>query len=418
MRRHTDKSLKGSETRRQRTARRLPIAAIAALATVGLAGLALGAQTHGQLAPLKPTISGHPSSLTSRRTARFVYVDKQSGVSFQCRLDGAAYKSCPHAAFTYTGLAAGRHTFRVRAAAGSKTSAADVVSWTVDTTPPGVALVDPPNGALVRADAWGQGCPQGAGLCGTAQDSSGVRAVSISIQREDGRWWGGSGFDQTSERFLSAKLTNGHTASSQAGWSYALPAPGSGRYTVHVRATDRLGNTTTPAKQLGATFTVQATTPPASSVLGSREEKPAGTSEEKPAGAVEEKPAGTTGETPAAAKPFTVAGDVIAPLAPGVSRELLVTIANPNSEAITVTSLNVAVAAGSSNAGCDGPSNLSVSQSDLSTTNTLSVPAGGQVTLPSGSVHAPVVLMRDLPTNQDACKNASFTFNYSGSAHS
>ncbi len=430
MRRHNDKSSKGSETRRQRAARRLPIAAIAALATVPIAGLALAANGHSSLALPTPTVSSHPAGVTSQRSARFVYADKQSGVSFQCKLDGAGYKPCRRPAVTYSGLAAGKHTFRVRAAAGSKTSAANVVSWTVDMTPPGIALVDPPNGALIRADAWGQGCPQGAGLCGTAQDASGVRAVSVSIEREDGRWWGGSGFDQTSERFLSAQLTNGHTASSAASWSYALPVPGSGHYTVHVRAADRAGNATKPAQQLSTSFTVQTTATPASSVLSSREEKPAGATGEKPAVTVEEKPAAKSGEapaeepvekpveTPAGGKPFTVAGDVAAPLAPGVSRELLLTISNPNSEAITVTSLNVEVAAGSSKAGCDGPSNLSLTQSDLSTTNTLSVPAGGQVSLPSGSVHAPRVLMEDLPTNQDACKNASFTFTYSGSAHS
>jgi hypothetical protein len=95
-----------------------------------------------------------------------------------------------------------------------------------------------------------------------------------------------------------------------------------------------------------------------------------------------------------------------------------VTIHNPNTVPIVVTALGVEVASASSNAGCDGLSNLSVTPSDISATNTVTVPAGGQLTLPNGNVHAPQVLMKDLPTNQDACKNAAFKFIYSGSAHS
>jgi hypothetical protein len=47
------------------------------------------------------------------------------------------------------------------------------------------------------------------------------------------------------------------------------------------------------------------------------------------------------------------------------------------------------------------------------------VPAkGGKVTLPTGTVSAPQVLMKNLPTNQDACQGASFTFTYGGNGHS
>jgi hypothetical protein len=36
------------------------------------------------------------------------------------------------------------------------------------------------------------------------------------------------------------------------------------------------------------------------------------------------------------------------------------------------------------------------------------------VTVPAAGATAPVVTMRDLPTNQDACKGATFTLVYSG----
>src|SRR5581483_10895832 len=79
-----------------------------------------------------------------------------------------------------------------------------------------------------------------------------------------------------------------------------------------------------------------------------------------------------------------------------------------NGVAITLTELQVTVAAQSSNAGCEGPANLALTQSNVSASNPLVVPANGHVSLPSGAVSAPQVLMKDLPTNQDACKNVAF----------
>ena len=91
---------------------------------------------------------------------------------------------------------------------------------------------------------------------------------------------------------------------------------------------------------------------------------------------------------------------------------------NPNSEPILVTSLTVTIQPGSSKAGCDGPRNLQVAASNVSEANPLAVPANGSVTLPTGGVSAPQVTMRNLSTNQDACKGALFSFAYSGSSHS
>jgi hypothetical protein len=116
-------------------------------------------------------------------------------------------------------------------------------------------------------------------------------------------------------------------------------------------------------------------------------------------------------------KSFTISGSLSA-LAPGLSRPLPLTVANPNNQPIWVTSLLVSVKSGSTKAGCDGPANLQVTQSSASSANALAIPAHGQVTLPSGAISAPQVLMKDLSNNQDACKGASFTFSYSGIAHS
>jgi hypothetical protein len=117
-------------------------------------------------------------------------------------------------------------------------------------------------------------------------------------------------------------------------------------------------------------------------------------------------------------QPFSIAGSFAGSLFPGRSGPLALTLRNPNSVAIVVTSLTVTVRSGSTKAGCDGPTNLQVTQSNVSSTNTVTVPANGQLTLPSGTVTTPQLLMRDLSTNQDACKGATFSFSYAGSAHS
>jgi hypothetical protein len=122
--------------------------------------------------------------------------------------------------------------------------------------------------------------------------------------------------------------------------------------------------------------------------------------------------------TQSSGKAFTISGGFAGTLSPGRSGPLALTVTNPNSAAIVVTSLVVTIQPGSTKPGCDGPTNLQVTQSNVSATNTLSVPAGGHVTLPAGGVSAPQLLMRDLATSQDACKGAAFTFGYSGSAHS
>ncbi len=116
---------------------------------------------------------------------------------------------------------------------------------------------------------------------------------------------------------------------------------------------------------------------------------------------------------------FVVRGDLAdVQLIPGASAPLALTISNPNDEPIVVTRLTVTVQPGSTNPGCDGPTNLAVTQSDASEANPLVVPANGTVSVPSGGVSAPLLEMLNLPTNQDACKGATFTFSYGGSAHS
>lgn len=351
---------------------RLLLASLAALA-LGIGAVAFAAVKAPALEA--PTIGSHPADPTNQTSASFSFGDATAGVAFRCSLDGATFAACTSPT-TYAGpLAQGSHTFRVEAVSGSKPSSATSYSWTVDTTPPRIKLAFPLDKRVYGAAEWAAGCAGGAGVCGSAQDDSGVASVRVSVlQQSSGRWWNGSSFSASSETFLTA------TGTSEWRLALALPAP-DGSYTVHVRASDALGNGTSAAEQASASFQIET-------------------------------------QPPAAKKAFAIAGSLAEALAPGVSRPLALTISNPNPVAIYVTGLTVTVRPGSSKAGCDGPSNLSVTQSNASSTNALPVPAGGQVTLPSGPVSAPQVLMLDLPTNQDACKDASFSFAYGGSAHS
>ncbi len=464
--REAEQAAKSTRTAVAQTRRALLLLSLTALLLAGISFAAAGAfGPPAPPSPPAPSITSHPADPTNQTSAHFAYADSQSGVSYQCQLDGGALGSCSNAGLTYSGpLAQGNHTFKVKALSGSKSSSTSSYTWTVDTTAPSAAISFPADGSTLGTDDWGAHCPNRATLCGSANDANGVSSVLVSIQRSGGNWWGGSAFDRTSESFVQADLSRGDHNSTR--WSYDLRLPADGAYVLHVRATDRAGNTTAPGAQAGGRFTVDTTPPPAPTITA----KPSATTTSKSASfgfvdgengarylcsrdgsrfssctspksysslalgahrfVVEAADAVGNVSSPTSytwtiaktveesGKPFAVAGNAAGPLAPGVSQPLAITVTNPNSVAIEVTSLSTAVAAGSTKPGCDGPTNLQVTQSSVSSSNPLAIPANGQVSLPASSVSAPSVLMRDLSTNQDACKGASFTFTYSGSAHS
>jgi len=101
----------------------------------------------------------------------------------------------------------------------------------------------------------------------------------------------------------------------------------------------------------------------------------------------------------------------LAPLRPGDPAQAIpVRIVNPNSVPVTVISLTVAVSADPP--GCPANPNLELGPSSLSPTTPLVLPAGGEVTLPSGAISAPTIALRELPFNQDACQGASFPLRF------
>jgi hypothetical protein len=86
-------------------------------------------------APVAPSITATPPSLSNSRSASFSFTG-EAGATFECQLDGGGFSTCTSPKL-YTLLADGSHTFNVRQrdAAGNASPNASY-TWTIDTTAP------------------------------------------------------------------------------------------------------------------------------------------------------------------------------------------------------------------------------------------------------------------------------------------
>ena len=102
--------------------------------------------------PPDTTITAGPSGTTTSTSASFSFSSSETGSTFECRLDGAAFTSCssPRA---YSGLSTGSHTFEVRAtdAAGNTDATPASRSWTIEDPPPPPPPPPPGGGASLPA---------------------------------------------------------------------------------------------------------------------------------------------------------------------------------------------------------------------------------------------------------------------------
>ncbi|HEX8003335.1 MAG TPA: hypothetical protein VF519_11645 [Mycobacteriales bacterium] len=204
--------------------------------TRAAAAFATGALVAGPLAgaagaapkPKVPTpiITAKPASPTSATSATFEFTDAQAGVTFQCQLDTTAYAACTSPK-TYTGVANGTHTFRVRArnAAGTFSTAA-TATWVVDTVAPPVPV-----------------------LSNVPASPTGATSASIGFTSAEA----GATFLCSLDGATAAPCTSPAALSSLA----------DGSHTFAVSAKDAVGNVSAPAT---ATWTVDTTPPPAPSV--------------------------------------------------------------------------------------------------------------------------------------------------------
>ncbi|HUR51871.1 MAG TPA: hypothetical protein VMZ11_07095, partial [Mycobacteriales bacterium] len=82
-----------------------------------------------------PSITSGPPAATTSSSATFAFSASPTPPQFQCQLDAAAYAVCSSPK-TYTSVAPGTHTFRVKSVSGSQQSSPASRSWTVDVTAP------------------------------------------------------------------------------------------------------------------------------------------------------------------------------------------------------------------------------------------------------------------------------------------
>ena len=434
-------------------------AALWALALAAAAMTAFGIAFASAAATVAtPSIITHPAELTNQTSASFTYSDTQAGVTYQCGLDTPTWTACPSSGISYTGLALGKHILKVQAVSAGKVSAAASYGWQIYTTPPTLKVTSPAEGGLYDAAAWSEVCSSGA-ICGKATDTHAVTGVTVAVQRvSGGKWWNGSSFSSSQETFNAASVET--PGALTTGWSYGLALPPDGAYVVHVRASDVAGNETSASEQLSTNFTIDTTPPPAPIFTSAPEEETsskeaslgftdseAGVAayrcsrdtgayaactspkvyEALPLGehrfSVEARDAAGNWGSPTTVTwtivhPITIEGNLSGQLSPGVTRPLTLVVGNPNTVPVVVTRIKVTVREQSSKPGCLATSNLALTQSNASEAHSFAVPAKGTVTLPAGAVTAPQVTMLNLATNQDACKGASFTFEYTGGGHS
>jgi hypothetical protein len=119
---------------------------------------------------------------------------------------------------------------------------------------------------------------------------------------------------------------------------------------------------------------------------------------------------------------FGIWGNLSLPLYPGRTVPLNLVFTNPYSSAhgLDITGVTVTVERGAV-PGCDGRDNVFVTASAPSAAAPwpVNIPRNATRSLSDLGIPSerwPQVTMRNLPTNQDACKNATFRFSYTGTA--
>jgi parallel beta-helix repeat protein len=175
------------------------------------------------------TITGHPVATTTNTSAAFSFtgsddVTAPASLSFECALDGAAFAACTSPR-SYSDLAAGSHTFQVRAtdAAANLDATPAAYTWEIqveaDTTPPQTTI--------------------------TAQPPETTTETGASFS-----------FDSSEASTFQCSLDNAAFASCTSPKSYSSLTVGT--HTFQVRATDAAGNVdATPAS---ASWTIESQT--------------------------------------------------------------------------------------------------------------------------------------------------------------
>jgi len=113
---------------------------------------------------------------------------------------------------------------------------------------------------------------------------------------------------------------------------------------------------------------------------------------------------------------FRIGGNLSTRLYPGAGAPLDLVLTNPNSFDLRVIALSVRIGANTSRTWCSGDENYAVSQYGGTYPLLLRPGSTRLSSLAASSWHWPRISMRDLPTNQDACKGAVVALTYRGTA--
>lgn len=370
-----------------------------------------------------PAITSAPADPTSATSATFRFSSGPlTGLTYQCSLDGEAFATCSSPK-SYSSLAVGSHTFRVRARRAGDLSAETSHSWVIDrTAPPAPQITAKPaslstdtSPSFSFTDAEG-GVTFRCKLDSQSYlDCSSPRMYTIAGQ-------GSHAF-----AVVAVDAAGNTSAATSYGWvldSVAPPQPritdGPSRITSASSATFAFSDI-----QSAVTFECRrddgawsACSSPITYLHLTAGDRQFDVRAVDAAGNRSNHDRYDWRITLEQSRAFAISGDLTGLLYPGApAQPVAVTLTNPSGDPIYVTALQLNVT-GSSAAGCDPGTNLAVTQAPISQDAFVLVPANGSVTLPAQGVAAPTIRMINLPVNQDACKHATFSLSYSGSAHS
>jgi hypothetical protein len=121
-----------------------PVGRYTAVWTAIVTGALLAAGGAAALPPPKPMlVPPLPSDPSNQPTASFAFTDSEPGALFDCQLDGPTFLPCISGQ-TYSGLADGQHTFRVRAVNLDGPSDNTTFTWMIDLqAPPAPSITTP-----------------------------------------------------------------------------------------------------------------------------------------------------------------------------------------------------------------------------------------------------------------------------------
>jgi hypothetical protein len=397
-----------------RMSRRRGIAAAAILMlALGVVGVAAAADSN---TIAKPSIAGAPANPSTVDTARFTFTDATAGVGFQCKLDSATYSSCS-SGVSYSALKLGAHTFSVRAVKANKTSDAATFAWNIVVTPPTItaapaaitqattasfAFIDSQAGVSFRCSldaaaatactspiAYNNLAERGHSFSVFAVNTLGASAPVVVLWVVDRTPPPAPTITSAPSDSTSTSATFAFT-DSESGVTFRCSLDGAapaacttpktfaslavGTHIFSVIAIDKVGNASSAATK---TWAVQAEV--------------------------------------ASVK---LAGNVTRLLAPGLSSPVDVQITNTNHFDIVINNLQLTVQRattknGQANPSCDGATNLTIRQFSGAAFKVKESRTVSLSTLGLSQSTWPVITMPNLPVNQDACKNTTFTFAYS-----